>query len=165
MRKQNLQSMKKFLFALLFCCSVVGQSFAQQKGTLDFLEHRPGIYPVMLNDSVTKHLQVLELLGDVKNGGGYVRLDEDYCVLETANLEEVLATFKNYKINTILFYVSPTFKNECLEQLKKLYGEPKVKEQQFCWEKGDIILTYELNPSDAKKPGQAIGLFMRRQDL
>lgn len=119
----------------------------------------------MLNDSVTKHLQVLELLGDAKNGGGYVRLDEDYCVLETANLEEVLATFKNYKINNILFYVSPTFKNECLEQLKKLYGEPKVKGQQFCWEKGDIILTYELNPSDAKKPGQAIGLFMRRQDL
>lgn len=156
--------MKKLLLMLCLCLASI-QGFTQQKGTIEYLEVKPGIHPIMLNDSVTKHLKVLTPIGDIKNGGGYARLDEDYCVLETANLEDVLTTFKDYKINNILFYVSRTFKQECFEQLKKMYGEPTLKNGTYWWQSKQYALSFEFNPKDAKMPGQAIGLFMRKQDL
>lgn len=155
--------MKKILLSLVLCLFAI-IAFAQ-KGTLKYLESRPGIYPVMLNDSVTKHLEVLTLIGDVKNGGGYARLDEDYCMIETANIEDVVLTFKKYQINNILFYVSRTFKKECFEELKKLYGEPILKDGTYWWEYKGLVLSYEMDSKDAKMPGQAVGLFMRKQDV
>ena len=148
----------------MMLCTIGG--FAQ-KGTIKYLETRPGIYPIMLNESITKYLKDVEPIGKIENGNGYVRLDEDYCVLETANLLEVLATFEKYIVSNVLFYVSSSFKQNCFESLVKLYGEPKDNNGQYVWTSENYVLTYELNPNDLpeKRKGQAIGLFMRKKDL
>lgn len=41
---------------------------AQTKGTLEYLDKNCGIYPIMLNDSITKHLKVLTPIGKMACG-------------------------------------------------------------------------------------------------
>lgn len=159
--------MKNIILSICLACAIFTYASGQDKGQITCLDQRPGIYPIMLNDSVTKHLRILTPIGKIENGNGYVELDKDYCVIESANLNEVKATFNDLIIDNILFYVMPLFKDDCFNELVKLYGTPKLKGDQFYWETEKYVLTYELNPSDLppSKKGQAIGLFMRQCDI
>ena len=148
-----------FILAVVFTLNVS----AQQKGTLDYLDKYCGIYPVMLNDSITKHMKVLTPIGKIEKSNTLCALDEDYCVLNTANLLEVKVKFINYLATNIIFFVSPTFKKDCLEELTKLYGEPEQDGDKYTWKSKNCVLMYETNPADF--PGKAIGLFFRRADL
>lgn len=116
--------MKNLIMILLLIVSTAIAQ-AQEKGTIGFLEKRPGIYPVMINDSITKHMKVLTPIGSIEKGNALCALDEDYCVLNTANLIEVKVKFSNYLATNVMFFVAGTFKSDCLAELTKLYGEPE----------------------------------------
>lgn len=59
--------MNKILFTIIACILVVS-AMAQTKGTLEYLDKNCGIYPIMLNDSITKHLKVLTPIGKMACG-------------------------------------------------------------------------------------------------
>lgn len=141
-------------------------AFSQKKGTAAYLEKMPGVYPLMLNDSITKHLRDTKLVGEVKNGSGYAKLDESLCVLNTANLIECNVYFKRYIIASVFFYVSPIFKVDCKNELYAYYGEPTyIEDGEYTWESENYVLTYQMNCKDANRNGQAFGIFVRKQEM
>lgn len=151
----------KFLLIVFLVITCIAN--AQEKGTSSYLDKQCGIYPVMLNDSITKHLKVLTPIGKIEKENTLCALDEDYCMINAANLIEVKIKFVDYLATNIIFFVSPTFANDCLAELRKLYGEPEKDGDKYTWKSKNVVLMYETKPSDF--PGKAIGLFFRRQDL
>lgn len=160
---QHEETMKRFILAVIAIACTTLFANAQVKGELGYLDKRCGIYPVMLNDSIIKHLTVLDLIGKVEKGNALCLLSEDYCVLNTANLKRVRVKFVDYTARNILFYVEPAFIDACLSELVGLYGEAQSDGEKYIWEAGKTVLIYDKKPKDA--PGLAVGVFFRREDL
>lgn len=155
--------MKRFILAAIAIACTTLFANAQAKGELGYLDKHCGIYPVMLNDSITKHLAVLDLIGKAEKENTLCLLSEDYCVLNTANLKRVHVKFVNYTARNILFYVEPAFIEACLSELVGLYGEAQKYGDRYIWETNKTVLIYDKKPKDVK--GVAVGVFFRREDL
>ena len=157
--------MKQAIFIILFLFATIIAN-AQTKGAIDFLDFRPGIYPVMVNDSVTKHMRILTPLS-IEGASGVTKLHSDYCVMEEANLAQVNAVFDDIIISSIMFFVNPDFNESCLAALKRTYGEPIDADGMFIWESDKYILNYTPQPSKMPKghEGQSYGVFRRKSDL
>lgn len=153
--------MNKILIAILF--SLISIFANAQKGTSEYLETHCGIFPIMLNDLLTKNIKILTPIGKAEENNILCQLDEDYCLINTANLLSVNIRFINKKATNILFFVNPVFKMDCLNELEKMYGKSKKDGDKYTWESKNYMLVYDLNPSDY--PGKSLGIFFRKIDL
>lgn len=155
--------MKNFLLTTITIIGIVLGANAQTKGTLEYLDKLNGINPIMLNDSLTKHLKILDPIGKIERKNTLCSLDEDYCVLNYANLKQVRVKFVDYTARNIVFFVEPKFIDICLEELIKLYGEPHKDGENYIWKAKKTILIYDKKPKDFSEV--ALGIFYRLEDF
>ena len=116
--------MKKLLFWLCLLLPVL--SYAQERGTLSYLDSRPFYGEVVLGDSITKNLRKLHLLEEKAEKGGFrceVTEKEKECYRIGGHSPlAIYVDVANYKIKNILAYFL-IGKGEELEIVKALMSD------------------------------------------
>lgn len=138
--------MKKLIISLLLVVISSVTGFAQQRGTVEYIDANPYFGDICLGDSITHNLRKLTLLEELGNG------DFKCSVIETWKEQykvggispfTIYVSVKDYQIKNILVYFLNERKDlvHVIAQLFKDYGEKEATKDGFNWYGKEVAVT------------------------
>lgn len=130
--------MRKLIISWLLVVLSSATGFAQQRGTVEYIDANPYFGDIHLGDSITHNLKKLTLLEELGNGDFKCSVREtwkDQYKVGGVSPFSIYVSVKDYQIKNILVYFLNERKDlvNVIAQLFKDYGEREATKDGFNW--------------------------------